>query len=353
MATKIQHRRDTASNWTSNNPVANSGEWCLETDTGKVKIGDGTTAWTSLAYVGAASVIADEASPTLGADLDLDGSAIKDTSGTNTNNLELDIQEYGATITMDADKNKPWEAPLHLDLTSSASFDSNADYHKMLSLTVDGSYSGHIGTKAGNLGLVTNAGGLKVEGTRIVPCNSSMADYDDSVDLGQLTNRFRSLVLQGWFYHGGKERVTRTETTTSTSVKEIAIGDCVSYMNQNGFGSGTGSYSRTVEFTIVGHQPSTNKTHVEKIFASVLGTESSGNETGVHLDGTDILQHMSNGSLGTFSVKFYTESFDPGNDIYYNRDYMQLEITPASSTETIWNLHSVVHSDGTVTWTET
>ena len=51
MAVQIQMRRDTASNWTSNNPTLAAGEWGLETDTGKFKIGDGSTAWTApLAY---------------------------------------------------------------------------------------------------------------------------------------------------------------------------------------------------------------------------------------------------------------------------------------------------------------
>lgn len=46
----IKHRRDTASNWTSNNPTLSEGEWGYETDTGYLKIGDGSTAWTSLSY---------------------------------------------------------------------------------------------------------------------------------------------------------------------------------------------------------------------------------------------------------------------------------------------------------------
>lgn len=40
----------TAAQFTSANPVLLAGEWGLETDTGKAKIGDGTTAWTSLDY---------------------------------------------------------------------------------------------------------------------------------------------------------------------------------------------------------------------------------------------------------------------------------------------------------------
>jgi hypothetical protein len=53
MPIQLQYRRDTAANWTSANPTLLSGEPGYETDTGKFKIGDGTTAWTSLAYYGA------------------------------------------------------------------------------------------------------------------------------------------------------------------------------------------------------------------------------------------------------------------------------------------------------------
>ena len=50
MAVQIQLRRDTASNWTSANPTLAAGEFAIETDTDKYKIGDGSTAWTSLGY---------------------------------------------------------------------------------------------------------------------------------------------------------------------------------------------------------------------------------------------------------------------------------------------------------------
>lgn len=52
MATKIQLRRDTAVNWSTINPVLSSGEPGLETDTGRIKYGDGTTVWENLAYSG-------------------------------------------------------------------------------------------------------------------------------------------------------------------------------------------------------------------------------------------------------------------------------------------------------------
>jgi hypothetical protein len=52
MPTKIQIRRGTATQWTTANPTLAAGEWGLESNTGKVKLGDGSTAWTSLAYFG-------------------------------------------------------------------------------------------------------------------------------------------------------------------------------------------------------------------------------------------------------------------------------------------------------------
>lgn len=48
--TSIRLRRGTASDWTSTNPVLAAGEPGVESDTGAIKIGDGTTAWTSLGY---------------------------------------------------------------------------------------------------------------------------------------------------------------------------------------------------------------------------------------------------------------------------------------------------------------
>jgi hypothetical protein len=52
MAVQIQFRRGTASAWTTANPTLAEGEMGIETDTDQFKIGDGLTAWTSLAYGG-------------------------------------------------------------------------------------------------------------------------------------------------------------------------------------------------------------------------------------------------------------------------------------------------------------
>jgi hypothetical protein len=50
MTTIIKLRRDTAANWTIANPILAAGEPGLETDTLRVKYGDGSTTWANLSY---------------------------------------------------------------------------------------------------------------------------------------------------------------------------------------------------------------------------------------------------------------------------------------------------------------
>lgn len=47
---KILIRRDTAARWTTSNPILGDGEQGYETDTKKMKIGNGTSTWTQLPY---------------------------------------------------------------------------------------------------------------------------------------------------------------------------------------------------------------------------------------------------------------------------------------------------------------
>ena len=49
--TTIKFRRDTSANWTSVNPIPAQGEPCYETDTGKLKIGNGSDNYVTLPYV--------------------------------------------------------------------------------------------------------------------------------------------------------------------------------------------------------------------------------------------------------------------------------------------------------------
>lgn len=59
MADKIQLRRDSSTAWTAANPVLSDGEIGWERDTYQFKVGNGTTAWNSLAYGGIQGPAAD------------------------------------------------------------------------------------------------------------------------------------------------------------------------------------------------------------------------------------------------------------------------------------------------------
>lgn len=51
MSYKINFRKDTSLNWSSNNPILLEGEPGFETNTGSLKIGDGITPWNDLIYL--------------------------------------------------------------------------------------------------------------------------------------------------------------------------------------------------------------------------------------------------------------------------------------------------------------
>lgn len=56
MAYRILFRRDTSTNWSTNNPVLGSGEPGYEIDTNKLKVGDGSTAWNDLSVLNSAGI---------------------------------------------------------------------------------------------------------------------------------------------------------------------------------------------------------------------------------------------------------------------------------------------------------
>lgn len=47
-----QQKYDTSTNWTSNNPILLAGEMGIESDTNKVKVGNGVNNWNDLPYFG-------------------------------------------------------------------------------------------------------------------------------------------------------------------------------------------------------------------------------------------------------------------------------------------------------------
>ena len=111
---QMQQRRDTAANWTSANPTLLNGELAYETDTGKWKLGDGSTAWASLGYTPWAQIsfpittadIADDAvtGAKLANNIDISGTLDVTSAATFDNNVTIqgDLTVNGTTTTIDS-----------------------------------------------------------------------------------------------------------------------------------------------------------------------------------------------------------------------------------------------------------
>lgn len=87
--TRFKLRNGTAAQWTSENPTLLQGEIGVETDTRRYKIGDGSTAWSSLSYY-IEGILAR-------------GQASKTTSGTITIASSGVYQSTGLTAVFDSD----------------------------------------------------------------------------------------------------------------------------------------------------------------------------------------------------------------------------------------------------------
>jgi hypothetical protein len=107
MATRIQYRRDTATNWTSTNPTLAPGEVGFETDTGFVKIGSGSATWTSLPYSVYAKTVGNvttipTASITTGNITTVNATTITSTVGAGFQNIDVKTSGSADTFTLPA-----------------------------------------------------------------------------------------------------------------------------------------------------------------------------------------------------------------------------------------------------------
>jgi len=112
MAVQIQLRRGTASEWTAANPTLAAGELVIETDTDKYKIGDGSTAWTSLGYSSLPSTaIADTV-------VDAKGDIVAATAADTVSRLAVGTDTYVLTADSGEATGLIWAAPTTGDITA-------------------------------------------------------------------------------------------------------------------------------------------------------------------------------------------------------------------------------------------
>lgn len=153
VVTQIQVRRGTAAQWTSTNPTLAAGEWGYETDTGKVKIGNGSTAWNSLAYTGAGDI----EGVTAGTGLTGGG-----TSGTVTLAIDSSVVTLTGTQTL---TNKTATGLIYTQTLLTPSFTTNA-YTLVLGDQGDILLASN-GATAGTINIPTNASVAFPTGTQI------------------------------------------------------------------------------------------------------------------------------------------------------------------------------------------
>ena len=107
----IQFRRDTASNWTTNNPTLASGEMGVETDTDYYKIGDGSTVWTGLGY---SSLPSTAIASTL---VDAKGDLLAASADNTVARLAVGSNTYVLTADSSTATGLVWSAPTTGDVT--------------------------------------------------------------------------------------------------------------------------------------------------------------------------------------------------------------------------------------------
>jgi len=106
MPARILLRRDTSTNWETNNPILSLGEPGVETDTLRVKLGDGVSNWQTLDYAISLDFSDLQNTPTTVAGygitdaLSLDALSVNTTSPTVSNgDLEYDTETGEITFT--------------------------------------------------------------------------------------------------------------------------------------------------------------------------------------------------------------------------------------------------------------
>jgi len=180
-----KQRRDNAANWTAENPTLLAGEIGLESDTGYWKVGDGSTAWTSLAYITG-----------LGAEIPVSRLA----DGTARQLLQTAANGTNVEWTSNVD------IPGTLDVTGAATFDNNVIIQG--DLTVNGTET------------IINTQTLDVEDKNIV-IGKVVAPSDVTADGGGITLKGTTDKTINWI--DATDAWTLSEHVNIASTKEYRI----------------------------------------------------------------------------------------------------------------------------------
>jgi hypothetical protein len=258
----MKQRYDTAANWTAANPTLLAGEIGIESDTEKIKIGDGATAWNSLGYQPWSEL---STYPIVNADISATAeiAVSKLANGTARQLLQTDAAGTGVEFASNID------VPGTLDVTSAATFDNNVIIQG--DLTVNGTET------------IINTQTLDVEDKNIV-IGKVVTPSDVTADGGGITLKGTTDKTISWI--DATDAWTLSEHVNIASAKEYRIAG-TKVLDATSLGSGVTSSSLTSVGTIatgVWNGTAINKAYLD---ATLVSTGDTGTVTSTMIaDGT-------------------------------------------------------------------
>lgn len=209
LKTRILLRNDTATAWSTANPVLMKGEIGIEIDTNKFKIGDGTKTWSALSYVGTQVEVTGEGEVITGASVSADG-----TLTLTRGKLYLDDVLLEAPLTYTANIGVKTVPASGSGTIGSAGGTLLAALNEILATAKDPNVT------QPSVSIKLNEAGAKEVGTKVAPSYSvsfNKGKYEYGPDTG-ITATYEVEDTSG-----------HTATTISGSFEEFTVGDGTTY----------------------------------------------------------------------------------------------------------------------------
>ena len=262
MATQIQLRRDTAADWTSNNPTLAAGEFGWESDSNRFKIGDGSAAWASLSYADTLKTLGDILVNGSTISAPSNGDLTLTTSGTGNINLgefivngttlsssdssSININEglivdgalnVSGTATLSGATNLSSTLAVPSGLTTLSTLSVTSTTSLVGTTTIDNltfndntigsSSNADINLTPGGTGNVV-AGGLTFNGTTMSAADSSSININEGLIVDGTLNVSGAATLSGLAYptsDGTVGQILQTDGSGTLSFASVSIGD--------------------------------------------------------------------------------------------------------------------------------